>query len=248
MESDSNINIRTLPRGRARPDAQRENASFDYLSDPEKSQPMGAAFGHPAWIYSIYTIGIGLLLLGGYWSWTNAPEPRSAKNRAVGSVEMASVGSRLNESINRHLRDTEIQSAVRRNARELENLKLRGPGGEMENLDYASLTENVNQGVQLETDRSAERIYDDLYTAPMETNEILPVDRINARLAKRKWLTERERAENIQFIKDIVLSAYAQGCEVQIDQNLMIVGCKPVNSVTRLNINQVIDRLAKQSF
>ena len=70
-------------------------------------------------------------------------------------------------------------------------------------------------------------------------------DRISAKLANRKWMNEMERAERIQFISSFIRSAYDRGYEVDIDSNLVVVGVRPINRNRVLNIDQVIDRLAK---
>jgi hypothetical protein len=58
-------------------------------------------------------------------------------------------------------------------------------------------------------------------------------------------MNEMERAEKIQFISNFIRSAYDRGYEVEIDANLVVVGVKKINHNKVLDINQVIDRLAK---
>ena len=57
---------------------------------------------------------------------------------------------------------------------------------------------------------------------------MLPADKINGRLANRKWINQMERAEKIQFLTSFVRTAYEHGYEVEIDANLIVVGVKRV--------------------
>lgn len=228
MENSGEIKIRALPRG---DEVSEQKKTVEDKPKPKKS---------PRWIIYVGTVCLSLaLLVGAFRHSEKAPHP------TAGKVDLASTSGRINESVTRHLQETEIQREMMVRNREMENLPFKNAINEPSSDEYSELPDTHTYGVQMEGDDSAARVYEDLHGDPEHYADTLPVDKINARLANRKWLTEMERAEKIQFIGNFIRSAYDRGYEVEIDQNLIVTGVKKINRSKTLDINQVIDRLAK---
>jgi hypothetical protein len=139
----------------------------------------------------------------------------------------------------------EVQAEMMRRNRELENAPFRSALKDKGDVETLPDVDTKGYGVSLDSDNSSERVFEDLDSNNQGYSDQLPADKINARLANRKWMHEMERTEKIQFISAFIRSAYDKGYEVEIDQNLVVVGVKKINQNKLLNIDQVIDRLAK---
>jgi hypothetical protein len=156
------------------------------------------------------------------------------------------IQSGTSASVTRHLQDAQIKQEMLQKARALENLQTAANINDVQAEGIADLENSRTLGVSLDQDNSAQRIFDDLNEDFRPVSEMLPADRINARLVNRKWMNQMERAERIQFIRNFIRTAYDSGYEVQIDQNLVVVGLRRINPNRKVNINQVIDQIAKQ--
>jgi hypothetical protein len=240
MDNSGEIKIRTLPRGN-----EKDGKKSEPTEKPKTTNKP------PRWI--IY-VGVAAVALGAFTFLSKGPmTPKQelaakAKAKKAGQMELASTNARINDNVTRHLQDAQIQRDLMKRTREMENAPFRA---ELVNLDEEETLDLPDQntttyGVQLDGDGAAERVFEDLDVNRGPRNaDLLPGDKINARIANRKWLTEMERAEKIQFISNFIRSAYDRGYEVEIDQNLVVVGVKKINQNKILDINQVIDRLAK---
>ena len=131
---------------------------------------------------------------------------------------------------------------------ELANVQFKDANHDDSPEQLAASPDTRDYGVQLDADDSADRVYEDLHGEPAHYADTLPDDKINARLANRKWVNEQEREERRAFISNFIRSAYDRGYEVEIDQNLVVVGAHRINTSKKLNIDQVMDRLAKQGL
>ncbi|MGZ3723293.1 MAG: hypothetical protein ACXVA9_10200 [Bdellovibrionales bacterium] len=238
MDNSGEIKIKALPRSNEGAQAKKP----DGTEKPKVAKPPR---------YIIY-VGIAALALGAFTFFSNGPkssktiQAEKAKSKAAGKADLASTTTRINESVTRHLQDAEIQHEMMKRTRELENAPFKNAINEGDDDLLALLPdENKSFGVQLDSDGAAERVYEDLNGEPTTYSDTLPADKINARIANRKWMNEMERTEKINFISTFIRSAYDRGYEVEIDQNLVVVGVKRINKNKILDINQVIDRLAK---
>jgi len=170
----------------------------------------------------------------------------ASKAMANGKMDLASINARINDSVTRHLQDAEVQAEMMKRNRELENAPFRNA---LKDKSDQTLTlpdtDPKGYGVSLDSDNSDERVFEDLDSNSQGYSDTLPADKINARIANRKWMKEMEKNEKIQFISAFIRSAYDKGYEVEIDQNLVVVGVKKLPQNKLLNIDQVIDRLAK---
>lgn len=257
MSQNDEIKIRALPRG-----GDKSNVKEKPRVELHAEKPQGSTGGKKRWIIYIVTASLaGLVAIPVVRSSQTGGAGRSSQlsgkavrkvtqykvTQSSGSTELSSLNARINDSVNRHLQDSEIKTAMMRHTREMENMQFRNARNEPNDADVSNLQENPSFGAHLESDGAAERVFEDLASDAVPV-EPLVSDRINSRLANRKWLAEQERAEKIQFITSFVRSAYDRGYEVDIDQNLIVVGVHPVSTKRTLNINQVIDRLAKQGL
>ncbi len=225
MAKADDIKIRTLPR-------QTEKKA----ADKEGKKPV-------RWIIYVGTtsaIFLATVML--------LPTPAKKSIPRSPQHDLASVSTHINDAVNRHLQDADIQTAMMKRKRMMENLAFKNAINEVNPDTIADLPEGRSYGVQMDSDESAERVYEDLNESPEQIASTLPADKINSRLATRKWVNETERAERIQFVTNFVRSAYERGLQVEIDQNLVVVGVKRINPTQKVNINQVIDRLARQGL
>jgi hypothetical protein len=228
------IKIRSLPRG-------NEKASQTEKPDP-KAKAKDAKV--PRWIIYVGTASaLALVTLFAL------PKPKSSP----GAVSRAPVAMPVQEdaAVDRYLQDAQLKQQMMVRKRELENMQFKSAlkTSEPDAEDFLALPEGErNLGVQMDADNSAERVFEDLNDAAINDGESLPAERINSRLANRRWVNELERRERIQFVTNFIRSAYDRGLEVEIDQNLVVVGVRKINQTRKVNINQVIDRLAKQGL
>lgn len=224
----SEIKIRTLPRSAGK------NTSED-----KKSQ--GKAF-LPRWI--IYLGSLSLILLVSSFV---LPQHFKAKSKGKPAVthqtDMSSIATSTN--VSRHLQESLMKAQVMRTQQTLDNMNAPVVGKDLTGM---MLEENPDRtyGVQLDSEDTADRLFKDLNERNEQNNyENLPDDRINARLANRRWLNQAEREERINFIRQFIRSAYDRGYQVEIDQNLVVVGVKKITE-QKVSIDQVIDRMAQQ--
>jgi hypothetical protein len=168
-------------------------------------------------------------------------------SKIVHRTALSSVQDPLDAHINTLVRDSLMKEEMLKQKRKMENLKARVQGDSQ--FDAAVLPEDMHSyGVHLDQDDTSERLYNDLDTHPAQATDWLPDDRINARLAKRKWVNDTERAERIQFVRNFIRSAYDRGYEVEIDQNLVVVGVHKITGRRHIDIDQVMDKLAKEGL
>jgi len=234
MSQDESIKIRTLPR-------KNEKKKEEKASEPKPAAPR--------WI--IYVGTTSCLLLAGVLFFDRPVEKKAVKTVAVQpkiqQTDMASTAvARQNASVNRHLQESHMHQQLMIQAQMLENSKMKTK--DLRADDY-TLDSAKNYGIQFDQEDTADRVYDDLNANPKSFAETTPDEKINARLANRKWVNELERRERITFIKNFIKSAYDRGYEVEINENLVVVGVKRITEVKKLNIDQIVNKLAaKQGF
>ncbi len=219
----SEVKIRTIPRSNEKP------ASASRARRSGSSRNMARIF---------IALSAAVFVLGGlgYWNATRQPVERQIAKARHPFVD------RIGASINRHLYDTHLMEQMRKRKSLLENQASKNG----KNNDYALLPESDHSyGVQFDHENTAERLYEQL-NHERPTNGDNLEDKINAKLANRKWLNEMERTERINFVRNFIRQAYDRGYEVTLDQNLVVIGVKKITTPKQVNIDQVLDRLAKQ--
>jgi hypothetical protein len=217
------VKIRTLPRAKETKDSSG------------KSKPL---------YLSAAALAVLLLL---FVALSPKAKPKTSLATAARQPQTTQSADRINEKISRHMQDLAFQDEVRRQARELENLEMKGAGA----LNVGSIVlDNADQnlGVQMDQEDTAERVFQDIRPKNQPSFENLPVDRINHKLADRKWINNLERAERIQFVRNFIRSAYEKGYEVEIDQNLVVTGVRKMNPNRIMTIDQVLNNMAKQGL
>ena len=254
MGQNDEIQIRALPRGSEK--LKAESRSTSAAAKPAV-QKLKATETKPPRRFVIYVgsaILAGLLISPLRYLRPNVRPPipalTAAQNKKAHLREMSSLNARVNDEVNRHLQDSEIKSAMMRQAREMENSQFENARFEPNDTDIKKLHEDTMYDGPAESDTASQRVFEDLNDSErrVTSGDVSPADKINARLANRKWMNEQERAEKIEFIRSFVRSAYDKGYEVEIDGNLVVTGIHPIKKNKILNINQVIDRLAKQGY
>jgi hypothetical protein len=182
-------------------------------------------------------LSLAAFLVGamGLWSAPTGVERKPARH--------ARLDDSLSALVNRHLTDTHMKHQLMKRKFELEN---RVTAPRKLGMDAETMPDdNHNYGVQLDSDDSAERLYEELNAEHNEYGDNLE-EKINQRLANRKWLNEMEKAERLTFIKNFIRTAYDRGYEVQLDSNLVVTGVKRIHHPKQVNIEQVLERIAKQ--
>ena len=223
MAQDGEIKIRTLPR-----------------TKPKRKAGISATQS-PRWI--IYAASCVSLLIAAYTLFAPDRVGSSKQGQDLASIRQVRP---VDTPVQRYMQDAAVKREMLRRTRELENLKAAqvDPREGLFNTDESAL----NYGLQFDQEDTAERVYEDLNDGRQVATETLPADRISARLADRRWLNQYEREERINFVRNFLRSAYERGYEVELDQNLVVVNVKKVNRLKRVNIDQVIDRMARQGL
>lgn len=220
MSGDSNFKIRTVPRTNEIPKAGDRSKSLLIISMVSAILAIGAA--------------------GYYKSRAAKPAPPPLAKAKPAPVQ------RKGASVVPNMQDTRVAEMMMRRRIELENQRTMGSPSSGEGAIFlAEPDDGRTLGVQLDQENTAERIYEDLYGEKSTYADGTPEERINARLANRKWLNEVERAERLHFVKAFIRQAYDRGFEVELDQNLVVIGVKRIGA-KKVNIDEVLNRLAKQ--
>jgi hypothetical protein len=253
MSDSTEIKIRALPRGSEKPNSTSERKPG--TKGPEKKATRWIVYVAIGSILAVTFVAAFHVLKNHATNLVRfqARNVRTAvkplKKAAKGEhTDLASVNGDINDSVTRHLQDAEIKHEMMVRSREVENEQFSGAINELNEGDVAALPDPQNFGVQFDAEDSAAKVYNDLNDDASHFSNSLPVDKINAHLAQHKWLNQSERAEKIQFVGNFIRSAYDRGYEVQLDENLMVVGVRKINNTKTVNIDQVIDRLAKEGL
>lgn len=228
MAQDQSIKIRALPRKNEKPASQTETKPATTSQTPR-------------WIIYVGTTTCAAIA-GLFIVSKKAPTKPAVQQKEMASIQI----TRGYDSVNKHLQDTYLKHEMMIKARQNENMKVKNDGP-ME-LSEDELDPSRIYGVTLDQENTAERIYEDLNGTARSYADSTPDEKINNRLANRRWVNDLERAERIQFVKNFLRSAYEKGYEVQLDENLKVVGVKKINETRKVNIDQVIDRMAKQGL
>jgi hypothetical protein len=234
MHKDREVQFRSLPRGNGKTLASRREAN----------SLMPYALGL---IMLVAAVGIGWVQFKPSLQAGTTPLVHTPK--MTGSTDLASANSRVNTTINGHLQDAEIKGAIQRMNREVENMQFSDARFEPNDEDVLHLPDMQYHDDMVESAQKAAQTYEELNGPSVGySGSMLPVDKINARIAERKWLNEYERAEKIQFVRNFIRSAHDQGYDVEINQDLVVVGIRRSNALRQVNIEQVLDNLAKQNL
>lgn len=182
-------------------------------------------------------MSIGAFFVGAMGLWS------SQTTIERGPAKTIKVDDRVSAAISRHMQDTHLKETMMKRKFEWEN-RVTAPsklGGSVDQLP----DDNRTYGVQLDQEDTSERLFEELNGNKGTYGDKLD-EKINERLANRKWLNQQEKAERIVFIKNFIRTAYDRGFEVQLDANLVVTGVKPIHHPKQVNIEQVLERIAKQ--
>lgn len=238
------LKIRALPRGNERKGLESqpppEKGPTELKHDPERSTRA------PRWIIYVGSVSV-VALLSAFLLPNPAPSPNSVRpSPRERKSDAASVQDPVNAKVSRHLQDLWMKQQIRERRQALDNQELRDPSVSEKTIVLND--DDRAYGVQLDQEDRVEQIYRDLSRRKVANAEMLPDERIRARLEHRKWLNQHERAERINFVRNFLRSAYDRGYQVELDQNLVVVGVKRVTEPRKIDIEQVIDRMARQGL
>jgi len=232
MAQDDGIKIRTLPR--------KNEKKKD---EPQQAQPKPST---PRWIIYVGTSSCVLLASVLFLDAPKPQKPVAAAQKQIQQTSMASVATRQsNDKVSRHLQESHMRREMMVQAHQLENMKMKTANLE---ADPFAMDTSRTYGVQLDQEDTSDRVYEDLNINAKGYGESTPHEKINARLANRKWVNELERRERITFVRNFIRSAYDRGYEVQLDENLVVVGVTKVKNNRKLNIDQILDKIAKKGL
>ena len=230
MKQDE-IKIRVLPRKGEprRTDGTRTGKRPVRFAWPQVSLKSIAFFG----------VIFALSLLAGVLLWS--PKPKSH--------EMASekiVRDPTAVKISRMVEDVKAKGDFLHQQRELGNMISRDIHGD---VDVTSTSPEAarSYGVSLDSENTADRLYEELNERPVQNTDNTPDARINAMLEKNKWLNQQEHQERVQYVRNFIKTAYDRGYEVDLDQNLQVVGVRPIAN-RRISLDQAIEKASRQGF
>lgn len=234
MKSLGAFKIRTLPR-----------------SNENEHAPSFKASPFPRWVIYVGAASVFLLLLTLLWP---SPQPSDKSKMAKMRVEKVlpaepAASAKAQDAVDRYIVEAQMKRRMMERTREFENLGVKLDA--IEGLDpMASSTDYDAQkfGVQLDQEDSADRVYQDLNQNTPGYSDALLNDKINSRLANRRWVNDLERNQRISFVKNFIRSAYERGYEVQLNDDLVVVGVKKITGNKTVNIDQVIDKLAEKGL
>lgn len=241
MESKQGLKIRALPR------SNEKSASVTPEKDTAKPKAIDSSSSGKRWIVYVGAVSFSVLIavLSGalLLSYSHQVRPK------ISTTSLASLQRDVvNDRVSRHMQVSVAREEILKKRHELEDRELLRAGEDSERDDdrLALNSGAIASGVQMDDEETNDRLYRDLNDRRLvQSKENSPDDRINARLANRKWINEHERAERIQFVRNYIRSAYDQGYEVEIDQNLTVVGVKRIARTKRLSIDEVLNRIGQ---
>lgn len=236
--AQDNIQFRTIPRSneKLKPSAEKTAVEVSQSS-------WGKAY------IAVISVPLAALALWAFFPQflsKTAHKKMQLAPRSVSSSESEEVHGRITASVQRHLSESRMRREMMERKQQMENMKVQNSE---EGGTHLADDHSVSLGVPLmDQDKTMERIYGDLDLNSRGYSDVVPHDWINARLANRKWLNEHERAERIQFVRNFILTAYERGYEVQLNENLVVIGVRRLRKDRVVTIDQIMDRLAKQGL
>jgi hypothetical protein len=234
MEPSAKVKIKTLPRPE---DSQRTKGTGAPRRPTSRSQFYLGKTGIAVILFSLILLSLTLLR-------REAPPKPALKTDSLASRSIPS--DRISATVNRYIIDAKLKEEIMRRRREVE---VQQTIDRTKNGSESVLANDDDQrmlGVRMDHENTSERLYEQLHGNKSENAELTPDAKITAKLANRIWLSELERTDRINFVKKFIREAYDKGYEVEIDQNLVVVGVKKITQDRKVNIDQVLDRLAKE--
>lgn len=223
--SQDGFKIRTLPRS----------------SEPKASPPSPARSAKSIW--KLLIGGALALALVALWQLTETkPEPARAKQAPQAFV----LPNPSEDRVNRHLQELAAKKEMNAMAIKLENDQFISEAGSRPAEEVWDQPKDRVYGLQLDQEDAAEKVYQDLHHNKSEYSEMLPEDRINARLANAKWIAEMEREEQKQFIANFIRQAREAGYEITLNDQLVVVKVVKVSGNRKVSIDKILDQLARR--
>jgi hypothetical protein len=190
----------------------------------------------------------GLAIVLAIMSFLLSQRSRPSTLRDPSSVNREGV---LNDKINRYLQETARRRELTKMDLELEGEKVKSefPSDSATYSAHPVPEESKSLGVFLDQEDSAGKVYKDLYGRNDSSAEtMLPEERINMRIAQRKWINELEMNQRRQFINNFLKSARDAGYDLELNENLVVVKVKKLQQKPRIPLDKVLERLSQQGL
>lgn len=189
----------------------------------------------------VFLLLIGVLALGGLYL-INSQDP--AKTNAV--ADPTGLQSPADKKLTQYLQDGQKKAELQSLKVQVENQRAAISTEDLPAflpLEGESIDRRRNFGVELESDQSMDRIYDELYGASPGGKWMSPEERISARLAEKKWLYNYEKEEKKMYIRNFIEAARQAGYEVQINEDLIVTHVRPITSKPKIPLDKVLENL-----
>lgn len=215
--------IKVLPK-------KGEQAAVFQVSRSKKSKKKRKQ-SFPLGLFFLFIAGVAVI--GLYWV------------NMRGAPQSSNQASRLEDQrLSRYLQDAQKKSELQSLEVEVENQST--STDELPTfmpLDTEDVPEARRLGVELESDPSMERIYDELYGSSPGGKWLTPEERMSARLAERKWLYEFEKEERKMYIRNFIEAAKVAGYEIQINEDLIVTSVRPITSRPKIPLDKVLENI-----
>lgn len=226
--------IRTLPRG-------GENKS-DSKPKEEVKKASGIKRSIPQWLpKAIIGASVSGALIA-VVALLNAPIKPDAK-RKLSSSEPTNM---VDDRVSRHMQEVEAQREMAKQTLEIENRNLAPDPSKISESEVDDENKDRPLGLQLDQENAAEKVYEDLNLNKSNNAELLPEERINARLANSKWIREMERVEQKLFVANFIKAARENGYEITLNDQLVVVNVKKLPGNRKVSIDNILDQLSRR--
>lgn len=234
--SKKSFQIKVLPKKNAGPSVHSPDSNLNATPSPKR--PRRKRPDERATSYTPVFVIVAIGLLGLLWMATNKKVNGPNRENASLSAET--------QKLNRFLQDgqkkmelNELGVTVENSASRSEELPAFLP------LDSEG-SERRPMGVELEQDPAMENVYNDLYGESRGASIQTPEERINSRLAEKKWVNKFEREEKKMFIRNFISSAREAGYEIELNDDLVVTKVRPITSRPKISLEKVIENLHNQ--
>lgn len=225
--------IKVLPKGGEGSSSSQKKPAHIRVSRKSKKSSKRSGKQFPLGVAFLMVAG---LALGGLYYVNKKPLSHGVNDPSPSRSE--------DRQLTKYLQDAQKKSELQSLKVEVEN-----QGAQQDELpafmplDTEDVSEARKLGVELESDPSMERIYDELYGSSPDGKWLTPEERISARLSERKWLYEFEKEERKMYIRNFIEAAKAAGYEIQINEDLIVTSVKPITSRPKVPLDKVLENM-----
>jgi hypothetical protein len=173
------------------------------------------------------------------------PQPVPSK-RHISSMDEKTQQLPVDEKVSRYMQEVEAKREMATMVQKIENDQMIKKAGSQPPPEVWNQAKDHSYGLQLDQENAAEKVYEDINKDKNKNQEMLPEDRINARLSNAKWLYEMERAEQKQFVSNFIRMAKENGYELTLNEQLVVVKVRRIPGNKTISIDKILDQLNRQ--